>query len=131
MSSPFKTFKEFSEVDGPIYSFANSPGIIGLFIVVSAAIFLYFLYASFATHKGKTTAKNPVVLSLLIATSAFSLTNTVYANWQKSDRTPSAAKQSIKRATASPLAQVIGIFGAAIAYPAAKSDRVKKRSRRR
>lgn len=82
-------------------------------------------------HKGKTIAKHPVVLSLLIASSTFSLANAAYTNWQKSDRSPSAINQSIKCATASPMGQILGIFGVAIAYPAAKSNRAKRRSRRR
>ncbi|MCY7285644.1 MAG: hypothetical protein LH679_19880 [Cyanobacteria bacterium CAN_BIN43] len=45
MSSPFSSFKEFSDAKGPIYTFANNPTMIGFLLVVSLAITVYFFYA--------------------------------------------------------------------------------------
>ena len=78
MSSPFSNYKEFLEVEGPIYTFGNNPTIITFFLIVSAVLFLWFIYASYTIKSGKPAPKNPVVLSLLIAASAFSLVSSVY-----------------------------------------------------
>jgi hypothetical protein len=47
MSSPFSTFKEFSEAKGAIYTFANSPIVSSIFLMLSLMITVYFVYASF------------------------------------------------------------------------------------
>lgn len=47
MSSPFSTFEEFSQAEGPIYTFANSPGIITFLLIVCLLITIYFFYASY------------------------------------------------------------------------------------
>ncbi|MFQ4135175.1 hypothetical protein PGN35_002540 [Nodosilinea sp. PGN35] len=55
MSSPFSTFEEFEgAIDGPtagaIYTFANSPAINAIALVICVGIFLWFLVRTFATH---------------------------------------------------------------------------------
>ncbi len=90
MSSPFNSFKEFSEAEGAIYTFANNPTLIGILIILSALVFLYFIYASFSIKKGQSTAKNPGVLGLLIAASAFSLAESAYTSYiEQTDKTVS------------------------------------------
>ena len=74
MSSPFSTFKQFSEAKGPIYTFANNPAIIGILLAIAFAILVYFLYASFFMKQENSKSKNPVVLSLLIVASVISST---------------------------------------------------------
>lgn len=78
MSSPFKTFQEFSEAEGAIYSFANSPLMIAFFVIASSLVFIYFIYAAFAIKKGQSTAKSPFLLPLLIATGTLSLGSLLY-----------------------------------------------------
>lgn len=78
MSSPFSNSKEFLAAEGPIYTFGNNSTIVTIFLIVSAILFLWFIYASYKIKSGKPPAKNPVVLSLLIAASAFSLAGTAY-----------------------------------------------------
>lgn len=86
MSSPFKTSQEFLGAKGPIYSFGGNPVIIGLFIVISVAISLWFIYASYTMkndkldgkNNDKLDGKNSAVLSILLALSAFSLADVVY-----------------------------------------------------
>lgn len=78
MSSPFSNPKEFIEAEGPIYTFGNNPTIITFLLTVSAILLLWFIYASYTIKSGKPAPKNLVVLSLLIAVSAFSLAGSVY-----------------------------------------------------
>ena len=85
MSSPFKTSQEFLEVKGPLYTFANSPVWIGVFLILSVLIFLWFIYASYQTKRDETNTPtpNPTVLSLLLITSVLSLAESVYLNTSK------------------------------------------------
>lgn len=80
-SSPFSTYDEFYEATGPIYTFADRPVILGILCVVSALIFLYFIYATYTIKKGHSDAKSPVILGLLIATSIASAADAVYSNY--------------------------------------------------
>ncbi|MEA5448995.1 hypothetical protein VB780_10480 [Leptolyngbya sp. CCNP1308] len=55
MSSPFSTFEEFEgAIDGPtggaIYTFANSPAINAIALLICVGIFLWFLVRTFSTH---------------------------------------------------------------------------------
>ncbi|MGJ3252015.1 MAG: hypothetical protein ACFE0J_12910 [Elainellaceae cyanobacterium] len=80
-SSPFSTYDEFYEATGPIYTFADRPVIMGILCVVSALIFIYFIYATYTIKKGHSDAKSPVILGLLIATSIASAADAVYSNY--------------------------------------------------
>lgn len=89
MSSPFKTPQEFLAAKGPIYSFSSSPVIIGLFILISAAISLWFIYASYTIKTTKSEEKNTAVLSILLAISALSLADVLYKpDVEKTKATP-------------------------------------------
>jgi hypothetical protein len=66
MSSPFSSAKEFMEAKGPIYTFANNPTAIGVFLVLSLAITVYFFYASFAMYRKEKSKTDPVVMSVLL-----------------------------------------------------------------
>jgi hypothetical protein len=72
-SSPFTSAKEYAEAKAPIHTFANQPIVIYVLLGVSVLIFVYFIYASFSMKQGVSGAKSPVLLSLMLATSAFSL----------------------------------------------------------
>ncbi len=55
MSSPFSTFEEFEgAIDGPtggaIYTFAHSPGINAIALLICVGIFIWFLVRTFSTH---------------------------------------------------------------------------------
>ena len=55
MSSPFSTIEEFNNVlDGPtegaIYTFANSPVINIIALLVAVGIFIWFMVATYTTH---------------------------------------------------------------------------------
>lgn len=92
MSSPFKTSKEFLEAKGPIYSFNGSP-VISFFLVIGVIFLLWFIYASYTMKTGKPKANNPVVLSLLIAASVFSLAESIYMSHHEKTN-----NKSLKRA---------------------------------
>jgi len=88
MSSPFKTPQDFLEAKGPIYSFSGNPAIIGLLIILSVGILIWFIYAAYTIKNDKPEAKNPVVVGILIALSAFSLAESVYKpHIEKDNRT--------------------------------------------
>ncbi|PZV13911.1 MAG: hypothetical protein DCF21_13600 [Leptolyngbya sp.] len=55
MSSPFSTFEEFEgAIDGPtggaIYTFANSPAINAIALLICVGLFIWFLVRTFTTH---------------------------------------------------------------------------------
>jgi hypothetical protein len=84
MSSPFSSAKEFIEAKGPIYTFANNPTAIGVFLVLGLAITVYFFYASFAMyHKGKSKADPMVMGVLLVAGLATSMASALMGTDQK------------------------------------------------
>lgn len=47
MSSPFKTFEEFSAAKAEIYSYAHVPWVTPLLLVLSVLILLWFIIASY------------------------------------------------------------------------------------
>lgn len=79
MSSPFSTFKEFSEAKGPIYTFANNPTAIATLIAICLAIFVYFLSASFSMKQKNAKSKHPTIVGILILTSAISFASSLFA----------------------------------------------------
>ncbi|MGG6240425.1 hypothetical protein ACQ4N7_17510 [Nodosilinea sp. AN01ver1] len=55
MSSPFSTYEEFEgAIDGPtggaIYTFANSPAINTILLLICVGLFIWFLIRTFKTH---------------------------------------------------------------------------------
>ncbi len=107
MPSPFSTFKEFSETKGPIYTFANNPTMIGILLVICAAISLYFIYASF-TMQDDTKSKNPAVLSLLVLVSVGSM----LSSWVQPAKDATTAHRRVKSEMQAwqPLA-ILGLLG--------------------
>ncbi|MGB5914829.1 MAG: hypothetical protein WBG63_08185, partial [Phormidesmis sp.] len=66
MSSPFITIEEFnSATDGPtegaIYTFANSPAINAIALVVAVGVFIWFLVATCMTHAQPPAVNPPVI----------------------------------------------------------------------
>jgi len=126
MSSPFSSFKEFSDAKGPIYTFANNPTMIGFLLVVCLAITVYFFYASY-TIKQKTPAKTPAAIGLLLVAGAASILGMEFAP-QSHKQTETSRHQQSQRSTArnwQPLALLgmVGIGGTQLGH--------KRRSPRR
>jgi hypothetical protein len=101
MSSPFSNPKEFLAAEGPIYTFGNNPTIVTFFLIVSAVLFLWFIYASYTIKSGKPASKNPVVLSLLIAASTVSFASSVYNLTVDKIHQPSRTKETSSRVISS------------------------------
>lgn len=132
MSSPFSTFEEFSAAKGPIYTFANSPGVITFLILLSALISLYFLYASFGMKNefAKPTDETGAI-ALLIATGVSALLSLVpgYSPSQRleaNDLRPTAA-----RVHASPRATLPGVLMGLASMTGLATGRNRQRPRRR
>lgn len=82
-ASPFATAEEFAgAIDGPtggaIYTFADRPAINGILIVVSALMFIYFLYSAFHTKINDAPPKSLATLGALFLAGAVSLGSAVY-----------------------------------------------------
>ncbi|MFQ3617747.1 MAG: hypothetical protein SNJ57_03210 [Cyanobacteriota bacterium] len=131
MSSPFSTFEEFSAAEGPIYTFASSPGIITFLILLSAAISLYFLYASFGMKNEFAKPTNETgAIALLIATGVSALLSLVpgYGSSQRleaNDSRPMAAKVHTGRGAALP-----GVLMGLASATGLATGRSKQRPRR-
>lgn len=110
MTSPFSTFEEFSNADGPIYAFANSSGVITFLILLSAAISLYFLYVSFGMkNEFARPTDDTGAIALLIATGVSALLSLVpgYASSQRleaNDSRPTVVKVQSRQAAGLPAA---------------------------
>ena len=80
MSSPFKTSQEFLEVKGPLYTFANSPVWLTLFLVFTVLIFLWFIYASYKIKTSSNVNSDIATMSVLILTGFVSVAQSIYVS---------------------------------------------------
>lgn len=112
MPSPFTNYQEFYEAEGPIYTFANSPAIIGLLVVASALVFIYFIYSTYTIKKGHSEAKSPIILSVLIATSVISMADALYTHHVRQNRpTASVTQTHTQRASRFQPLALLGLVG--------------------
>lgn len=145
MISPFETPQEFLEVEGPLYTFANSPIWIGVFLVLSTIIFLWFIVASYQTKGDESNSSNQTMMSLLLITSLLSVAESFYPSSvnmrYESNRRPSAEMVKAKRGWQLPA--VLGMTAIAgtsrrrrkrsksyLALPSLKRSRRMKKTRR-
>lgn len=137
MTSPFSTFEEFSNADGPIYAFANSSGVITFLILLSAAISLYFLYASFGMkNEFAKPTDDTGAIALLIATGVSALLSLVpgYSPSQSleaNDSRPTAAKVQSRQSAVLPnaLLGLASMAGLATGRNRGRSRRVRSATR--
>ena len=80
MSSPFKTPQEFLEVKGPLYTFANSPVWLTIFLILSVIIFLWFIYASYKIKSSSDVNSDIATMSILILTGLISVAQSIYVS---------------------------------------------------
>ena len=121
-ASPFKTWEEFEgAVDGPtggaIYTFADRPALIGIMVVVAALVFVYFIYASFHISGGKSSAKSPPMLGMLLVAGAASAMTALYEGFTERESVQQASRsgevsQPVKQSRKLPLA-MLGMTGLA------------------
>lgn len=109
MSSPFSNHQDFLDAKGPIYTFGNRPSTIAFFLIISAILFLWFIYAAYKIKNSKPPVKNPVVLSLLIATSVFSVANSLAVRTQM--RQPPRTQEEVSAGKSQPSWLPVSLFG--------------------
>lgn len=127
MSSPFSTYDEFYNAEGAIYTFADKPVLVGILTVVSALIFIYFLYTTFTIKKGHSDAKSPIILGLLIATSLVSVADTLYGNVTgRSDRPQQESRQSSRSNPVQPWA-LLGLTGTGSIFSSRRNAKARRR----
>ena len=80
MSSPFKTSQEFLEVKGPLYTFANSPVWLTIFLILSVVIFLWFIYASYKIKSSSDVNSDIAAMSIIILTGTISVAQSIYVS---------------------------------------------------
>jgi hypothetical protein len=111
MSSPFSTFQEFSEAKGPIYTFANNPGIIYFLLLVSLAITVYFFYASFSLKQEQSPSQSAKALGALLLAGGLSLFSGLSQPQKQPDSTRSTRTEARSNSPAwQPLA-ALGLMG--------------------
>jgi len=135
MSSPFSTFEEFANAEGPIYTFANSPAIITIFLLLSLAITVYFFYASFGMKQDMEKSVDVKALGLLLVAGLTTIAGTLFnPNLQKQSEATQARSrlEQPNRGLASlGLLGMMGLGGANIRRtrrPASRRTRSGKRS---
>ena len=140
MSSPFSTIEEFNNaVDGPtegaIYTFANSPVINTIALVVAIVIFVWFIIASYTTHAEPPTVDRSLErLSSFIVIGLLSLVAADYSRTAHHDQTqasvPAKAAQSARRAAPLGLLGMAGIGLPGLHRDSKSAKRRKKRGSR-
>ncbi|PSN17706.1 hypothetical protein C7271_16320 [filamentous cyanobacterium CCP5] len=138
-ASPFATAEEFEgAIDGPtggaIYTFADRPALIGVMVVVSALVFLYFIYAAFHIKSGSSTAKSPPVLGMLLVAGAASAMASLYEGVADQKASQQAARSEMAQTTQAsrklPVA-LLGMTGLAGVSKRKRAQKVRRRLRNR
>ncbi|MBI4785234.1 MAG: hypothetical protein HY785_28600 [Oscillatoriophycideae cyanobacterium NC_groundwater_1537_Pr4_S-0.65um_50_18] len=137
MSSPFSTFEEFSNAEGPIYTFANNSVMISILLILSLIISVYFFYASFGMRQELTAHIDVKAISLLLIAGLTTLTGFLF-NPQVSQKTEAVQARSSRLEQNSPkswtplaLLGFTGVGGAALKRSKRSSRKYRsvKRSR--
>lgn len=135
MSSPFSTLEEFNAaIDGPtggaIYTFAHTPAINAIALLVSVGIFIWFIVATYATHHELPTIDNSlnrlssfIVIGLLSLVAADQLQHTNQNKQSAQEAPKTRLAQSSRRAA--PLA-LLGMAGIGLPLRRGKSQRRKR-----
>jgi hypothetical protein len=128
MISPFSTFEEFSEAEGPIYTFANNPTMIAVLLLLCVAITCYFVYSSFQIgHDSR--PKSPAALSVLLLAGAVSLFGAMLPSQQQKPVEARRPASEIKAERATPLA-LIGMTVTGALFGKSKFSKSKKSGKR-
>lgn len=92
-ASPFANYEEFYSATGPIYTLSDRPALIGILTVLSAGIFIYFIYATYNMKKGGDSgASMKGMMGFLLAASILPLADAAYSQYiQRSDHRPTAS----------------------------------------
>ncbi|MBF2098921.1 MAG: hypothetical protein IGQ88_11185 [Gloeomargaritaceae cyanobacterium C42_A2020_066] len=95
MTSPFKTYAEFSGAEGGIYAFANNPSIIMALLGISVLLFLYFLLFTCAPKMMNGANRvPPTAIGLLIGVGLVPILTALYATPADAIAGPNATMES-------------------------------------
>lgn len=138
MSSPFATLEEFNAaIDGPtegaIYTFAHTPAINNIALLVSVGLFIWFIVATYATGHTLPSVDKPlsrlssfIVIGLLSLVAADQIQPTHYHRQSAQTAPKTRLAQSSRRIA--PLA-LLGMVGIGLPLRRGKSQRRKRRYR--
>ncbi|MGB3312554.1 MAG: hypothetical protein WBG32_18315 [Nodosilinea sp.] len=134
MSSPFSTFEEFEgAIDGPtggaIYTFANSPAVNAIALLICVGLFIWFLVRTFSTHyEVPAVDKSLHHLSALIVAGLLSLAGAEYRQNTQIHQSPEAQPQAtVNQPSAKSGLGILGLAGVGLPL----RSRGAKASRRR
>ncbi|MBE9080428.1 hypothetical protein IQ241_24605 [Romeria aff. gracilis LEGE 07310] len=134
--SPFSTLDEFNNAaegptEGAIYTFAQSPAIIGIAIIVSALVFCWFIYTTFTINRNNTDeAGGPVHYSVVILAGLLSLAGGLYASQSQPQREARSQPTTAPQPKQTPLA-LFGLTGLSALPTYRQFRRAQRRSRLR
>ncbi|MEM6451020.1 MAG: hypothetical protein AAF703_11960 [Cyanobacteria bacterium P01_D01_bin.105] len=137
MSSPFSTIEEFNgAMDGPtegaIYTFAHSPAINMIALLVAVGIFVWFLVATYTTHPDDKPSAVDKSINHLSSFIIIGLLSLVAADYRQSAR-PEHGDRSVSQTAVHSARQTapLGLLGmVSISWPAALHRARRKKSRK-
>ena len=120
MTSPFSTIEEFNAAaDGPtggaIYTFANTPIVNTLALLVAVGIFVWFIVATYSTHAAPPAAKLDKSLNHLSSFIVIGLLSLVAADYrqpaptERADMAPQARLSQASRRAPLGLLGMVGV----------------------
>lgn len=138
MSSPFSTFEEFEgAIDGPtggaIYTFADSPAINTIALLICVGLFLWFLVRTFSTHYNVPAVdKSLNHLSALIVAGLISLAGAEYRHGAQPHQPVEADPQAVThRPGAKSALGLLGLVGVGLPMRPQGSRASRRRGRYR
>ncbi|MEM9162952.1 MAG: hypothetical protein AAGC54_07775 [Cyanobacteria bacterium P01_F01_bin.4] len=133
-TSPFSTLEEFNgAIDGPtggaIYTFAHTPAINNIALVVSVGLFLWFIARTYAPHDHLPSIDRSLnSLAVFVVAGLLSLFAADYRHQAPADRSEQVASQSrpFRQSRNAPLG-VLGMVG--LGLPTFRRTKSKRRKR--
>lgn len=139
MSSPFSTFEEFEgaidgSTGGAIYTFAHTPAVNAIVLLITVGLFFWFMVGTFATRYEESSLDRSInSLSVLILAGLLSLAGVEHSQTQRKNVTAQGSSQTpvLQHAAKTPvgLLGLMGLGGSAL-HRSKSSRRSPARKRR-